>query len=274
MTKSVTPLWIGGKVVDEGKRPRIYHVTALRDAWVGVSGGSVRGWVRSSEIIPIDQAIDHFSEEIRRNPNSAMAFVQRGLARYDKGDYVNAIFDYGDAIRIDPKDSDAFYNQGNAWRAFKQEDKAAADYYRAGQIDWKLAEEPLNLGYAKLLEEHYDEAIAYFDEAIRKGPYCADSYVLRAHAWHNKGEYDKAISDYNVAISIRGKWCGHRIPLIVGVALVLSDEGYDKAIADFDRALQYDYNQDARLYKYRGGAGLVKKKYDRAIADFDDGPSN
>jgi tetratricopeptide (TPR) repeat protein len=50
----------------------------------------------------IDQNIAKYTEEIRRNPNNALAYNNRGSAYKNKGEYDKAIADYTQAIRIDP----------------------------------------------------------------------------------------------------------------------------------------------------------------------------
>src|SRR6516162_6773257 len=49
-----------------------------------------------------DQAITEFDEVIRRNPEIAVAYNNRGLAHYKKGELDNAITDYNAAIRLNP----------------------------------------------------------------------------------------------------------------------------------------------------------------------------
>jgi Tfp pilus assembly protein PilF len=46
-----------------------------------------------------DRAIADYNEAIRRDPNSALAFDNRGTAYLKKGDNDRAIADYNEAIR-------------------------------------------------------------------------------------------------------------------------------------------------------------------------------
>jgi tetratricopeptide (TPR) repeat protein len=45
---------------------------------------------------------------------TAEGFVNRGLAKYNLGDYQGAIADYNQAIQIKPDDAVAYNNRGNA----------------------------------------------------------------------------------------------------------------------------------------------------------------
>ena len=48
----------------------------------------------------------------------------------------------------------------------------------------------------------YDRAISDFTEAIRLDPKLASAYYNRGIAYENKGEHDKAIADYTEAIRL------------------------------------------------------------------------
>ena len=50
-----------------------------------------------------DEEIELNCQAIRLKPDYAEAFNNRGIARYNKGDFDGAIKDYEEAIRLDPK---------------------------------------------------------------------------------------------------------------------------------------------------------------------------
>ncbi len=52
-----------------------------------------------------DKVIAACSRLIKRNPNDAIAYINRGAAFANKGDYHRVIADYSQAIRLDPKDA-------------------------------------------------------------------------------------------------------------------------------------------------------------------------
>ena len=97
----------------------------------------------------------------------------------------------------------------------------------------------------------------------------ADAYVNRGIAWDNKGEYDKAIADYNLALAINPQFAlayNNR-----GLAWYKKGE-YDKAIADFNEVERFldpsDAANIAATYNSRGLTWYGKGEYDKAIADF------
>ncbi|MGO9486752.1 MAG: tetratricopeptide repeat protein, partial [Rhodomicrobium sp.] len=124
--------------------------------------------------------------------------------------------------------------------------------------------------YAGGGDEHYnkgdyDRAIADYDQAISLNPQYATAYYSRGLAYYNKGDYDRAIADYDQAIRLDPKY-----------ALAYNNRGfvynitgdYDRAIADYDQAIRLD-SKYVFAYNNRGNAYVSKGEYNRAIADFD-----
>ncbi len=84
----------------------------------------------------------------------------------------------------------------------------------------------------------YDKAMADYNEALRIQPIYREVYNNRGNVWKAKGEYDKAIADYNEAIR------------------EASEPAYRKARAY------------ANPYHNRGLTWQAKGEYDKAIADY------
>ena len=131
VTKVLTPLKIGNRIVDEGTMFRVYTVERANGDWLWLVAGGVSGWVQSSEVVPYDQASDYFTLEIRANPSSAFLYVIRGMHWTEKGETDKALADFNEAIRLDPNDPVAFFNRGNAWSAKKESEKAIARLQRS-----------------------------------------------------------------------------------------------------------------------------------------------
>jgi tetratricopeptide (TPR) repeat protein len=88
----------------------------------------------------------------------------------------------------------------------------------------------------------------------------------RAFAYYSKGDYDRAIQDYDEAIGIFPKY-----------VLAINDRGnayyrkgdYDRAIRSYDDAIRLN-PKTAIAYANRANAYRMKADYDRAIRDFDE----
>ncbi|MFN7502688.1 MAG: tetratricopeptide repeat protein, partial [Dolichospermum sp.] len=54
-------------------------------------------------------AIADFNLAIQENPKFTKAYIQRGLAYYDSGDILQAVYDYTAAIKLDESIPEVFY---------------------------------------------------------------------------------------------------------------------------------------------------------------------
>ena len=95
----------------------------------------------------------------------------------------------------------------------------------------------------------------------------AIAYVNRGSAYGEKGHYDRAIEDFNKAISINPNYAGAYNNR--GNAYYKKGQ-YDRAIEDYNKAIALDPN-DALAYTNRGAAYALKGVMGRAISDFQKG---
>jgi lipoprotein NlpI len=111
----------------------------------------------------------------------------------------------------------------------------------------------------------YERAIQDYDEAIRRERKYAPAYYNRGNAYQGKGDYERAIQDYDVAIRLKPQ-----------DALAFNNRGsaymrkgdYARAIQDYDQAVRLDPNYPP-AFNNRGSAYMRKGDYDRAIQDYD-----
>ncbi len=121
-----------------------------------------------------------------------------------------------------------------------------------------------NRGRAWAAKGEYDKAIADYNQAIELAPKDTNAYDDRGIAWAAKGEYDKAIADYNQAIELNPEFASP----YNNRGNAWGDKGeYDKAIADYSRAIELN-PKDADVYSNRGSAWADKGEYDKAFADY------
>ena len=93
----------------------------------------------------------------------------------------------------------------------------------------------------------------------------AAAYIERGIAYGSKSDYDRAISDFDKAIELDQN--NTKAYIGRGKAYRFKKD-YDRAIADFDKTIELDKN-NAGAYIGRGKAYRFKKNYNHAIADFD-----
>lgn len=95
-----------------------------------------------------DQAIYDFTRAIQIDPNYSEAFNNRGMAYADKGDIANALSDYNRALQQTPKYAEAYYNAAVAYflkKDFKKSWEAAHNAERLGRN--------IDSGFLKRLKE-------------------------------------------------------------------------------------------------------------------------
>ena len=177
----VTNDWIGKFVVQRdsrlylattGKgfnpaRVSIYRVTQVNGTRLQLTDGRIYGWTQAERVIPVEEAIDFFTEQIRTHRN-AHNFVARGKVLASKGELDRALADFNEVIRLTPTDPWIYAHRGIVWNG----------------------------------KHEYDKAIADFGEAIRLNPKNAEACLGRGDAWLQKADFDKAIADYDQAVKL------------------------------------------------------------------------
>jgi tetratricopeptide (TPR) repeat protein len=178
------------------------------------------------------EAIRCYTEAIRLQPDYIDAYHNRGLAFYNAGQLEEAIGDYDKTIRLKPDYASAYNKRGAAREAQGDAEGAIRDY---------------------------GLAIQYVYEDQEHVPYQNRGMLL-----YNKGEFEKAIQDFNKALQLKPD--SGTVYFRRGRARkALGD--LDQAIKDYDQALRLR-PQDANIYWARGNAWLARGHYSSAVADY------
>jgi lipoprotein NlpI len=85
----------------------------------------------------------------------------------------------------------------------------------------------------------YDKAIQDYDQAIRLKPDFAGAYNNRGNAYSGKGEYDRAIQSFEQAIQLKPDGDAAYVGRAIAYA---NQEDYDRAIQNFDQAIRLNSN--------------------------------
>ena len=184
-----------------------YRVEQVNGPWLWLYATGLGGWAPADQVVPVDQAIEFFSEYIRSNPGKARGYVMRArMMRVEKRDLDSALADANEAIRRSPMSAALYNNRGLVWYDKDQYDKAIADYNEAIRVDPQYAFAYHNRANAWCAKREYNKAIADYNECIRLGPDDPLAYSNRGAAWNDTKEYDKAIADFNEAIHLDPKF--------------------------------------------------------------------
>jgi tetratricopeptide (TPR) repeat protein len=158
-------------------------------------------WVDGKYTDP-KRAIEYSNNAIELQLDYAEAYIARGNAYKDLGQYQRAIEDYNEAIRLKPDDV-AFNNRGIAYTKLGQYQRAIEDYNEAIRLTPNLAAAHYNRGNAYYSLGQNQRAIEEFNVAIRLKQDYVDAYNNRGAAYLRLGQYQRAIEDYNEAIRLK-----------------------------------------------------------------------
>ena len=168
----------------------------------------VLGYLRKHHGIAMHTIYNDIFGYIQNQNKHQVAYTEFyiGLAFQDKGKYREAIQHYDEAIRINPQDADAYNNRGNAKFALGLYRDAIADCDRAIHLNPQYTAAYYNRGAAKLALGLHHDAIAACDRAIHLNPQYTAAYYNRGTAQHALGRHHEAIADYDQAIRINSQY--------------------------------------------------------------------
>ncbi len=136
------------------------------------------------------------------DPQAAIDYNDRGVAKFRSGDNYGAIADYDRAIAIDPKYSESYVNRGIAKFKLGNIQGAIKDYDRAIAIDPKDGEAYYNRGIARFESGEERSAIKDFDRALVISPQDAEVYGNRGFAKSTIGDKKGAVADLTKAAKL------------------------------------------------------------------------
>jgi tetratricopeptide (TPR) repeat protein len=251
---------------------RIYTVERDRGGWLLVRSEGLSGWVRTSNVVPFDQALDHVNRKLQANPKSALDYQLRAALWAERGEFDRAIADATEALRLNPKLAGAHYIRGLARAGKGPGHEAFADFNEAIRLDPKDARPLLQRAKLWLVRRQFDKAVFDFTGVIWLDPRsAAQAHYGRGLAWAAQHAYDRAIADFGETIRLDPQhtlaYSSRGSPWLERGRAFLQKRAYAQAIADFTQALQLD-PQSAEAYLSRGEAWQGQRAYSQAIADF------
>ncbi len=119
-------------------------------------------------------------------------------------------------------------------------------------------------GSAYLYRGEYDRALEDFNKVIELNPKHADAYLSRGIAYSCKGNDDRSIADFTKTLGLNLKY----VEAYYGRGIAyINKKDYNRAIANFTKTIELT-PEYVDAYHNRGVAYIYKKDYDLAIADF------
>ncbi|NDJ75724.1 MAG: tetratricopeptide repeat protein [Chloroflexi bacterium] len=135
---------------------------------------SLRGLLMLEQYEDGPQAIDDFSEAVKRAPDNPDYVMQRGMALASMHTYGPAIDDFNRAIEIDPQLARAYYERGLVYQRVEESKKALADFMQALEIEPDNTQVLLTVGKlhdeAGEISDALDVYVRYLEAAAEDDP--------------------------------------------------------------------------------------------------------
>jgi len=184
----------------------------LGDTFSGTqaSGGTVTvktpvgpGTLPESAVLPLEQAIVHWTQWIRMHPNDPNGYAARGMAFRAKAEDEKAIVDLTEAMRLGPVPAQAVLARGFAWHNRGQTEQALADASLVIRQSPKWPKAYVLRGNLKFTLNDHAGALEDANEANRLSPEDPLPYLLRGDVQAHLGQYRAAALDYEQSLSRR-----------------------------------------------------------------------
>ena len=147
-------------------------------------------------------AIADLTRALALNPDIEIdCLFFRGMAHFEEGDYDAAIADLDGEVF---SDIDATYTRGVAYHEKGEHDRAIADLTRCieNEDEPPVAEAHFHRGVSYLYKEDFARGLADLDRAIELAPDNTVIYLMRAAAYEERGEFQKAVADYKSVLRL------------------------------------------------------------------------
>lgn len=146
-----------------------------------------------------DLAIRDFDRAIFLQPNYVRAYNNRAVAYQMNGDLRHAIDDYDKVISINPNFVTAYSNRGAAYQQLGETDKALSDYTSAIGIDPTYESAYGNRAVLYNLMGKPNDALSDVNKAISINSLNIKNYLNRACIYNALKDYDRSLSDIRLA---------------------------------------------------------------------------
>ena len=170
------------------------------------------------------------------DPNvGASGYRTQGDDARNEGDYTASITAYTCAIELDPADYRSLNRRGNSYLDLRDYDAALADYQVAVAINNDtpyIQYNNMGLVYDNLGQP--DEALEQYNLALDFNPDYGASLNNRGNIFYDRGDYERAIEDYERAIAV--DYDAKYIPYFNRGISYFELGQYDQALADLNRS--------------------------------------
>jgi Tfp pilus assembly protein PilF len=171
-------------------------------ATVAVITLSIFSYVTWKQVGYWQNSVTLFKHTLEKTTNNPIMQNNLGNTLEAEGRLDEAIAHYTESLRIDPNLADSYNNIGLALTKQGRADEAIPNFLKAIRISANHAVAHYNLGTVLASQGKLDEAIYHFRESIRISPDYAKAYNNLGNVLLMQGKIDEAIDSYHEALRI------------------------------------------------------------------------
>jgi tetratricopeptide (TPR) repeat protein len=187
-----------------------------------------------------------------------------GVIFNQRGNHAAALRQIESALKRNPASAPALSNRGIALSGLKRFEEAIASYDRALTLSSGFAQAHFCRGNALYELRRFSEALVSYDGALALQPNYSEAHCGRGNALHALGEFEEALPSYDRALGTRANYAEAHS----NRGLTLHElQRFEEALASYDRALALrpDY---AEALTNRGVTLQELKRFDAALASY------
>ena len=192
------------------------------------------------EQFKFQEAAEKFREILEMDEQFVPAYVNLGIAHFNRQDYNSALRFLRRAIELEPDEAHAHYVQGLIYRNQDRVEEAINGFLKVSQQDPDDPSTNYFLGLLYSRQKDYQNGIRYLERVISKEPYNASARYSLATVLIGSGEREKGTEEMNEFRRLRGLFGSTTIGL-----QYLEQGKYARAIDDI--AAQYFPRQEEVL---------------------------
>lgn len=197
------------------------------------------------------------------------AYMEKGQALYDAGDYDKARLEFKNVLQIDPKDIPSRYMLAQTLEKLQDWRGAAGHYLGIIEADPTHREALARMGQIYLLGRNTEEAKKLADKLLKLDPKDPDGLTLEAGIKALNKDIDGALADVEAALQAKP---GHVNASALAASLYLQTNKPDESIATLKAALDKDPKNTtvqallARVYTQVGKKDEAEKLFRDIVA--------
>jgi tetratricopeptide (TPR) repeat protein len=192
-------LMSGSDVVGKAALADILVGREVNGPWLWIP--DAKGWIEQTDVVSIDKAIEHFTNQIEKTPTSR-SYFERGAAHVSLGTFDDAVSDFTKAIERDANNLPAINDRGTTYRRLGKFEQARTDFDTVIGRGVRHPAVFTNRGLAWLDLGNVEKAMVDLHIAIELDQRYAPAWEASGSAREVMGDVARAIRNYRIAVEL------------------------------------------------------------------------